>query len=314
MSCAISAVSRKRSANNSNLRRPNPRCNPTRPHRLLFTTNWESNRETELAHHWHFKHRTLSLFPFLAAAAFGDGLMESPPARNWYCGLTTKPDHIATHSAKYPFCAVAFDALPMAGYNFMSVVSHSWGRAKTSPLPAHVCSFDSESWKGVTTPWDVPLEWPTSPMSPGLQSITWNAAWGAHYDDTRDFSYWITKSDFAFSPARELTWSDFEAEPFCMELYDDRNPIANPNLIVDKVNIKLTTKCRVPARTGHHVIYGEWGRTESTLQRFHGCIDVAFGSAPVRGRVHGRKAGAKAPNIRPGMPGMDVLGRSARGP
>lgn len=243
---------------------------------------------------------------FVAAQAHGDGLMESPPARNWYCGYITKPDHIATNTAKYPFCSAAFAALPMAGYNFMSVVSHSWGRAKISPLPTHVCSFDSETWKGVQTPWDVPLEWPATPMSPGPQSITWNGTWGAHYDDTRDFSYWITKADFVFSPTRELTWADFEAEPFCMELYDDKNPTGNPDLVVDKTAIKFTTRCQVPARSGHHVIYGEWGRTESTLQRFHGCIDVAFGPVSVReGRA---RALGKAPE-RP----VDALGRPAAG-
>lgn len=238
------------------------------------------------------------------ACAFGDGLMESPPARNWYCGLTTKPDHIVTNTAQYPICEAAFTALPMSGYNFMSVMSHSWGRAKTSPLPAHVCSFDSESWKGVQTPWDVPLAWPTTPMTPGSQLITWNASWGAHYDDTRDFSYWITKPGFVFSPDRELNWADFEPEPFCIELYDDRNPTGNPNIVVDKVNIKFTTRCQVPARNGHHVIYGEWGRTESTLQRFHGCIDVAFGTSGIRPGIkpQGRMRG---PDLR------DALGRRA---
>jgi predicted carbohydrate-binding protein with CBM5 and CBM33 domain len=144
-------------------------------------------------------------------------------------------------------------------------------------------------------------------MSPGIQSIVWNAAWGPHYDDTHDFSYWITKSDFKFSPARELTWDDFEAEPFCMELYDDKNPTANPDVIVDKTAIKFTTKCTVPARSGHHVIYGEWGRTESTLQRFHGCSDVAFGTNPVRPR-QGLTGRAEAPRGT-----ADVLGRSGSG-
>jgi chitin-binding protein len=236
----------------------------------------------------------------LATLSFGDGLMESPPARNWYCGYLTKPDHFANNTAKYPFCAEAFAAMPMAAYNFMSVVTHSWGRAKALPLPAHVCSFDSETWNGAQTPWDTPLAWPTTPMSPGLQDITWNAAWGAHYDDTRDFSYWITKPDFVFSPDRELTWADFETEPFCVELYDDKNPEANPNLVVDKVNIKFTTKCQVPPRSGHHVIYGEWGRTESTLQRFHGCIDVAFGSVGVLG--NGTRGNPQSGNTTPTAP------------
>jgi predicted carbohydrate-binding protein with CBM5 and CBM33 domain len=103
-----------------------------------------------------------------------------------------------------------------------------------------------------------------------------------------------------------LTWDDFESEPFCTELYDDKNPTANPNLIVDKANQKFTTRCTVPARNGHHVIYGEWGRSESTLQRFHGCVDVAFGANPIRPRMglSGRKD-AEAPV-------GDVLGRAGR--
>src|SRR3954465_11032439 len=95
----------------------------------------------------------LSMLGFPSAAR-ADGLMESPPARNWYCGFTTKPDEITNHLAKYPACSTAFAAIPMAGYNFMTVVTHSWGRAKTTPLPGHVCSFNSETWKGAQTPWD----------------------------------------------------------------------------------------------------------------------------------------------------------------
>ena len=249
------------------------------------------------------------LFFACAACPRADGLMEGPPARNWFCGFTTKPDQIATNTAQFPVCDAAFAAIPMAGYNFMTVVTHSEGRANTMPLPKHVCSFDSETWRGVQTPWDVPMEWPTTPMQSGLQTITWNASWGAHYDDTRDFSYWITKPDFVFSPAKELTWDDFETVPFCVEMYDDKNPTANPDIVVDKTNIKFTTRCLVPARKGHHVIYGEWGRTESTWQRFHGCIDGQFGATalePLR-----PKSGSKT-GIRPAKVGTDVLGRKHR--
>ena len=249
------------------------------------------------------------LIALAATAAFGDGMMESPPARNWFCGYKTKPDHITNNIAEYPVCATAFAAIPMAAYNFMTVVTHSWGRAKASPLPEHVCSFNSESWKGAQTPWDVPMDWPTTPISPGLKEITWNAAWGPHYDDTRDFSYWITKPGFAFSPSRELTWDDFETDPFCVELYDDKNPAANPDLTVDKVNQKFITRCTVPARSGHHVIYGEWGRTEATLQRFHGCVDVAFGPMPIGKGDAGKAASPKA---EPAARKVDALGRAKK--
>jgi chitin-binding protein len=254
-----------------------------------------------------------SAIVLFACATFprADGLMESPPARNWFCGFKTKPDEIATKTAQFPVCATAFAAIPMAGYNFMTVVTHSQGRANTTPLPTHVCSFDSESWKGVQTPWDVPMEWPTTPMQSGPQNIVWNAAWGGHFDDTRDFSYWITKPDFVFSPAKELTWNDFEAEPFCVEMYDDKNPTANPDIVADKAAIKFSTRCQVPVRTGHHVIYGEWGRTESTWQRFHGCIDGQFGATALQPKAVGKSGGGK-PGAVPAASRADMLGRKHR--
>lgn len=244
-----------------------------------------------------------------AASPRADGLMESPPARNWYCGFKTKPDHIVTNTAEYPVCATAFAVNSQAGYNFMTVMTHSQGRANTTPLPKHVCSFDSETWNGAQTPWDVPMEWPTTPMQSGLQNITWNAYWGAHWDDTRDFSYWITKADFVWSPTKELTWDDFEAEPFCLEIYDDKNPTGNPDIVADKTAIKFTTRCQVPARKGHHVIYGEWGRPASTWQRFHGCIDGQFGTTALQPKPGGESG------IRPAKAGVDkdradMLGRN----
>jgi len=42
----------------------------------------------------------------------------------------------------------------------------------------------------------------------------------------------------------------------------------------------VRTFCDVPQRQGRHVIYGEWGRNQSTLERFHGCMDVTFDGTP----------------------------------
>jgi len=247
----------------------------------------------------------------MVSAAMGDGMMESPPARNWFCGFTTKPDETDNGKGEYPVCATAFEANHQAAYNFMTVVTHSKGRAGTTPLPKHVCSFDSETWHGELTPWDVPMDWPTTPMASGKQTITWNGSWGAHYDDTRDFSYWITKPGFVFSPTEELTWDDFESEPFCVQLYDDKNPTANPDLVVDKTTAKFKATCTVPARSGHHVIYGEWGRTAATDQRFHGCIDAAFGTSAIQRTTPARMEWHRRLYQRWGL---DMLGRKSSAP
>lgn len=213
-----------------------------------------------------------------AAAAGAHGVIVSPPSRNYTCGLETYPAQIQFGEAKTPACSTAFAVNPMAAYNYMAVLSHSWGRAEANPLPQHVCGFDSESWKGAKTPWDTAMNWPAAPVTPGPLTITWDITSGAHFADTRDFRYWITKADFVFSPTRELAWTDFEDAPFCALDYDDSKPIGNSAIAPDKAKGLFHTKCTLPSRNGHQVIYAEWGRVEPTRERFHGCIDVAFGN------------------------------------
>jgi len=73
-----------------------------------------------------------------------------------------------------------------------------------------------------------------------------------------------------------LKWSDFEETPFCKQTYDDKNPGANPNVTPNKANSTFTVKCNLPARTGRHVMYNEWGRNFFTFERFHNCSDLQF--------------------------------------
>lgn len=242
-----------------------------------------------------------------SAIAFGHGVIVSPPSRNFICGKETYPSQVQFGGAKTPACSTAFAVNPMAGYSYMSVLTHSWGRAEVNPLPANVCSFGSETWKGAKTPWDTAMDWPASPVTPGRLTVTWDISSGAHFGDTRDFRYWITKPDFVFSPAKELAWTDFEALPFCALDYDDTKPTANPDVFTDKDKGLFHTRCTLPARSGHHVLYSEWGRVEPTRERFHGCIDVAFGpGTPVR------KPKPESKTLRPSAPfrkGTDLRGR-----
>ncbi|MEM9553290.1 MAG: lytic polysaccharide monooxygenase [Acidobacteriota bacterium] len=220
----------------------------------------------------------LSLFvPLLAVPLFGHGLMESPASRNWFCGAITKPDQVANGTAAYPVCGEAFAADFNGGYSFMSVLTHDVGRSGVSPLPPHVCGFGSETWNGGATPWDTPIDWPTNSLTSGRNEIVWNISWGPHFDDTEEFRYWITTSSFQYQVGVPLTWSDFEAQPFCVLTYDDASPGANPDVVADKPATRFHTFCDVPPRSGRHVIYGEWGRNEFTFERFHGCIDAVFG-------------------------------------
>lgn len=220
----------------------------------------------------------LAALLLVMSGAHGHGLIQDPPSRNWFCGAITKPDQVASGTAQYPVCGDAFNAPgidPNAGYNFMSVLTHTTGRSGVGPRQ-NVCGFNSESWNGGATPWDQSINWPTVPMSAGQKTFTWNISWGPHFSDTEEFRYWITKPGFQYQVGRALSFSDFEDQPFCTLTYNDANPSANPNVIPNPGAATFQTRCNVPSRTGRHVIYAEWGRNQWTYERFHGCIDAMF--------------------------------------
>jgi chitin-binding protein len=214
----------------------------------------------------------------LSGSSFGHGLIEDPPSRNWFCGSITRPDHVPNGVAQFPICGNAFNAPgldPAAGYNFMSVLTHTTGRAGIGPR-ANVCGFNSETWNGTATVWDQPIDWPTNNMTAGSRLFTWNISWGPHFSDTVDFKYWITKPDFQYQVGKPLSFADFEEAPFCSLSYNDATPNANPDVIPNPGSAKFQTRCNVPQRSGRHVIYGEWGRNHFTFERFHGCVDAQF--------------------------------------
>jgi chitin-binding protein len=223
---------------------------------------------------------TLGTLGVSAGPAWGHGLIQSPPSRNWFCGAITKPDEVSNGVAQFPVCGGAFAVNQVAGYNFMSVLTHTQGRSVVGPR-TNVCGFNSESWNGVATVWDQPIDWPTSNMSAGPQTFTWNISWGPHFSDTQEFKYWITKPGFQFQVGRPLSFDDFEDQPFCTLSYNDANPSGNPDVIPDPAGALFRTRCNVPARSGRQVIYGEWGRNQFTFERFHSCMDVVFQSGPV---------------------------------
>lgn len=213
----------------------------------------------------------------LSAMSFGHGFVDSPGARNYFCGKITKPDEVANGTARYPVCGDAFAGDFNGGYSYMSVLNHHQGRKVLGPSTRNVCGFDSETWQGGKTPWDNAINWPVNNINSGSRVFSWDISNGPHFDDTSDFRYWITKPGFVYQVGRELTWADFEDQPFCDLPYNDDNPGAYPNVRAEKATAHIHTTCTVPARTGRHVIYAEWGREPPTYERFHGCIDVQIG-------------------------------------
>ena len=218
-----------------------------------------------------------ALLYVISIPSFSHGLMVSPPSRNATCGM---PEDQKPHNATIQACVDAFAVDNQGGYQFMSVLTHDVGRQGVTPLPENVCGFNSETWdnynNGNTTPWDLPLDWPTTNVSAGAFDITWNISWGPHFDDTEEFVYYITKPEFQYQVGTPLSWDDFEATPFCKQTYDDSSPNGNPSVVPNIAATTFKTSCTLPERSGRHVVYGEWGRNFFTFERFHGCVDVNY--------------------------------------
>lgn len=83
---------------------------------------------------------------------------------------------------------------------------------------------------------------------------------------TQYFQFYITRD--GYNPLQPLRWTDLEAAPFCT--------ITNVAL----TNGRYELNCPLPhGKTGKHVIYNIWQRSDST-EAFYSCIDVQFGGAP----------------------------------
>lgn len=226
---------------------------------------------------------------------YSHGLIENPPSREYFCGKITRPEH-SESGAVVPYEECRGVLTKDGNYNndlyqFMSVLSHSRGYYQNANLPLNVCGYDSETFKGGASPWDALINWPTNKISAGPKEFVWDISYGPHFSDTEHFVYWITKPSFHFDQNTPLKWSDIEIEPFCEIPWDDTAPNKNKDSIwADVPNAKFHMVCNVPQREGRHVIYAEWGRTKSTDERFHSCIDVTFSEQAQGNQIEARIA------------------------
>ncbi|MDW5415161.1 lytic polysaccharide monooxygenase [Iodobacter sp. CM08] len=78
---------------------------------------------------------------------------------------------------------------------------------------------------------------------------------------TRNWQFFITKD--GWNPNKTLAWSDLEDKPFCT--------LGNTTA-VDK---KYKLSCPLPKKTGIHIIYNVWQRSDSD-EAFYSCSDVNF--------------------------------------
>ncbi|OEV08646.1 lytic polysaccharide monooxygenase auxiliary activity family 9 protein [Streptomyces nanshensis] len=146
------------------------------------------------------------------------------------------------------------------------------GKHKQIIPDGKLCSAGREKYKGLDLP---RKDWPATKMRAGEHAFSYKAT--APHKGT--FELYITKS--GYDPSKPLKWSDLEAKPFAK--------VKDPQLQGGEYKFKG----EVPKRSGRHLIYSVWQRSDSP-EAFYTCSDVTFsGSGAAAGA--GTKAAAGSP-------------------
>ncbi|MFD9977991.1 lytic polysaccharide monooxygenase [Streptomyces sp. NPDC059017] len=193
----------------------------------------------------------LALTALAASPAVAHGSMTDPVSRVSAC-YAEGPE-----SPKSAACRAAVAAGgTQAFYDWNEVnIADAAGDHKSLIPDGKLCSANRDKYKGLDLP---RADWPASRLAAGNHTF--------HYKATAphkgSFELYITKD--GYDPSKPLTWSDLEAQPFA--------EATDPKL----VNGEYVFDGTVPPRSGRHLVYSIWQRSDSP-EAFYTCSDVVFG-------------------------------------
>lgn len=197
-----------------------------------------------------------------AQPAAAHGAMMKPGSRTFLCwqdGLTPQGNIVPKNSACKGAVAQSGDN---SLYNWFSVLrSDGAGRTEGFIPDGQLCSGGNPNFSG----YDRVGNWPETHLTAGASfGFSYNA-WAAH---PGWFYLYVTKD--GYDPTRPLRWDDLEDQPF---LTVDNPPVTGS---VGSVNGQYKWTGNFPTgKSGKHVIYSVWKRSDST-ETFYGCSDVVF--------------------------------------
>lgn len=219
-----------------------------------------------------------------ATPASAHGAMIMPGSRTFFCyedGLTSTGQIIPQN----PACQAAIansGTTPL--YNWFAVGNRSGATSGGTVgfIPdGKLCSGNSNyfDFSGFD---QANANWPVTHLTAGASVQIQYNKWAAH---PGTFSLYITKD--GWDQTQPLTWADMESTPFSTTTLPPS--VGNPGSISSYYYWNAT----LPAgKTGRHIIYSVWARSDST-ETFYGCSDVVFDGGS--GQVTGIGAGAPPP-------------------
>ncbi|MCF6522489.1 lytic polysaccharide monooxygenase [Streptomyces sp. JJ36] len=202
----------------------------------------------------------LALSLVTAAPAAAHGSMSDPVSRVSAC-FAEGPENPRSAACKAAIAAGGTQAF----YDWNEVnLANADGRHREIVPDGELCSAGREKYRGLDLP---RADWPATAMTSGKHTFRYRAT-APHRGG---FALYLTKE--GYDPAKPLKWSDLEEKPFAT--------VQDPKLAGGHYVFEGT----VPERSGRHLVYSIWQRSDSP-EAFYTCSDVVFGgeaSAPGSG-------------------------------
>jgi predicted carbohydrate-binding protein with CBM5 and CBM33 domain len=223
-----------------------------------------------------------------SASAHGAPLI--PGSRTWLCyrdGLTPQGNIVPRN----PACAAA---VAQSGdnslYNWFGVLrSDAAGRTTGFVPDGQLCSGGNSTYSGYNLGRN---DWPVTHLTGGRSiEIRYNN-WARH---PGTFFAYVTRD--GWSPTQPLRWSDLESQPFstATDPPERGGPGTNDG--------HYWWNATLPNKSGRHIIYMRWVRSDSA-ENFFSCSDVVFdgGNGEVTG-IGGTGGPTGGPSSSPTTPG-----------
>ncbi|MER6096175.1 lytic polysaccharide monooxygenase [Streptomyces sp. NPDC001728] len=193
----------------------------------------------------------LALSGLASVPAFAHGSMTDPVSRVSAC-YAEGPE--APKSAACKAAVAASGAQAFYDWNAVNIANAAGQHRQLIP-DGKLCSAGNDKYRGLDL---ARADWPASPMASGAHTFRYKGT-APHRGS---FALYVTKD--GYDPSKPLKWSDLEEKPFAT--------VTDPGM----QNGDYVFRGTVPKKSGRHLIYSIWQRSDSP-EAFYTCSDVVFG-------------------------------------
>ncbi|MCF4137625.1 lytic polysaccharide monooxygenase [Streptomyces sp. Tue 6430] len=195
-----------------------------------------------------------ALSVLVASPAAAHGSMGDPVSRVAQC-YAEGPESPRSDACRAAVAAGGTQAL----YDWNGIrIGDAAGRHRELIPDGRLCSADNAAFKGLDL---ARADWPATSVRGGSATFRYRVT--APHKGT--FTVYVTRP--GYDPARPLAWSDLDLE----------HPVATATDPVAAGGFS-TFSGTLPERSGRHVLYAVWQRSDSP-EAFYSCSDVAFGGS-----------------------------------